>query len=314
METTKERPVERPTHEMPDPPKHPDLVYDVGMHKGEDSAFYLAKGFRVVGFEADPELAAHCRRRLAPFLEAGRLEIVEGAIVDGASMPPGGDGAPRRVAFHRNRDHSVWGTVHAEWAGRNERLGTASDRIEVDLVDFAEVLRRTGVPRYMKIDIEGADMVCVETLRRFRTRPDYLSIESDKTSLAAIRRELATLRELGYDRFQAVEQSAIPRTQRPPLPAREGVDVEHRFEPGSSGLFGAELGGRWRSAREVLGQYRFIRLGYLLEGDDGIALRWRFPGSERLRWMLRRAIGRLAGGAVPGWYDTHARHVDAVDR
>ena len=41
------------------------LIYDVGMHKGEDSDFYLKKGFRVVGFEADPDLAELCRQRFS---------------------------------------------------------------------------------------------------------------------------------------------------------------------------------------------------------------------------------------------------------
>jgi FkbM family methyltransferase len=32
------------------------LIYDVGAHKGEDTKFYLAKGFSVVAIEASPEL------------------------------------------------------------------------------------------------------------------------------------------------------------------------------------------------------------------------------------------------------------------
>lgn len=302
-----------------EPTKQADLIYDVGMHKGEDTDFYLRKGFRVVAFEADPALAAHCRRRFAAFLESGQLEIVEGAIVEGANVEGANDGKPttahgarRTIAFHRNTGNSVWGTVHADWADRNERLGTSSDLIEVAAVDFAEVLVRTGVPRYMKIDIEGADMVCVETLRRFTTRPDYLSIESDKTSLARIRREIEVLVELGYDRFQAVEQSAIPRLQRPPRPAREGRDIDHTFEKGASGVFGRELDGEWLTAGAVLRRYRFIRLGYLLEGDDGIAHAWRFPGATRLRRLVRRALARRTGAAVPGWFDTHARHSGAA--
>jgi FkbM family methyltransferase len=287
-------------------PKHADLIYDVGMHKGEDSDFYLRKGFRVVAFEADPELAAHCRDRFERFVQSGQLLIIEGAIVDQRTLAEG-----NRVSFHRNRDNSVWGTVHSDWARRNERLGTASDLIEVDAIDFAEVLRRTGMPHYMKIDIEGADMACVEALRRFDTRPDYISIESDKSSFAGIRREIEVLRELGYDRFQAVEQSTIHRIQRPPRPAREGAYIEHRFERGSSGLFGAELDDEWRTAGAMLRRYRLIRLGYLLEGDDGIARTWRFPGSSRLRFLLRRVLGSLTGATVPGWYDTHARHRSA---
>ncbi|MFM1805515.1 MAG: hypothetical protein RL136_2394, partial [Planctomycetota bacterium] len=111
---------------------------------------------------------------------------------------------------------------------------------------------------------------------------------------------------------QAVEQSTIHRIQRPPSPAREGAYIEHRFERGSSGLFGAELDDEWRTAGAMLRRYRLIRLGYVLEGDDGIARAWRFPGSSRLRFLLRRVLGSLTGATVPGWYDTHARHRSAA--
>jgi hypothetical protein len=33
---------------------HPDLIYDLGMHRGGDTQFYLEKGFRVVAVEANP--------------------------------------------------------------------------------------------------------------------------------------------------------------------------------------------------------------------------------------------------------------------
>lgn len=34
-----------------------DLVYDVGMHNGDDTAFYVSQGYRVVAIEADPAQA-----------------------------------------------------------------------------------------------------------------------------------------------------------------------------------------------------------------------------------------------------------------
>ena len=46
------------------------LVYDVGMHKGEDSDYYL-KGFDVIRFEADPDLAAQCRSRFSDEIKSG---------------------------------------------------------------------------------------------------------------------------------------------------------------------------------------------------------------------------------------------------
>ena len=43
--------------------KKQNLIFDVGLHKGEDTDFYLKKGFSVVAFEADPDLVAACQER-----------------------------------------------------------------------------------------------------------------------------------------------------------------------------------------------------------------------------------------------------------
>jgi hypothetical protein len=40
-------------------------MYDVGFHRGEDTAFYLKKGFCVVAFEAHPRLAEKGRAMFA---------------------------------------------------------------------------------------------------------------------------------------------------------------------------------------------------------------------------------------------------------
>jgi hypothetical protein len=273
------------------------------MHKGEDTEFYLRKGFRVVAFEADPDLVRHCNIRLQDFIDQGRLAIVEGAIADMDSVEAG-----RKAIFYKNDTVSVWGTVCLDWAERNERLGASSHTLKVDLIDCVGVLQRYGVPHYMKIDIEGLDMVCVNALRRFRERPDYISVESDKTSFANIEREINTLVDLGYNSFQAVEQSAISHAQSPPYPASEGNYVDYHFEAGSSGLFGSELGGEWEPKHKILRQYRVIRLGYYLVGDDGIVSRWKFRGAGKLRSLIQRSLRPFTNAAVPGWYDTHARH------
>ena len=88
--------------------------------------------------------------------------------------------------------------------------------------------------------------------------------------------------------------------------------MAQRFEGGSSGLFGSELGGKWKSEHDILSQYRFIRLGYFLLGDDGIMNAWRFRGAARLRSLTGRIVGYVTHAVVPGWYDTHARHSCAL--
>jgi FkbM family methyltransferase len=285
-------------------PKFDDLVYDVGMHKGEDSVFYLAKGFRVVGIEADPDLARHCRERFETEIERGRMTIVEGAIVD-----PRHPASAHTVRFFKNDENSVWGTAQENWSERNARRGASSTPIEVAAIRFADVIREHGVPHYMKIDIEGNDVFCLAALAGFEERPDYVSIEASRTGFAGVMEEIERLESLGYDAFQAIEQASIPRVQRPPQPSREGDYVAHRFEAGSSGLFGAELPGRWRTRREILRRYRAIGLGTWLFDPDGLTRAWeRVPGVKPMRAVARRLVTAIVGSPVPGWYDTHARH------
>jgi FkbM family methyltransferase len=293
--------------ELINTPKHNDLIYDIGMHKGEDTEFYLHKGFRVVAIEADPDLVSSCRNRFKNFIDQGQLKIVEGAIVDPTAI----EADQKKVQFYKNDDVSVWGTICSNWIDRNVRIGTSSRTIEVDAINFSSVIQEHGIPQYIKIDIEGCDMICINTLRNFQERPDYVSIESDKTSFGGIEREIDTLTDLGYDYFQAIEQSGINLSQSPPYPAREGKYISHRFEHGSSGLFGAELDNKWKSKHDILRQYRTIWLGYYLLGDKGILNKWKFLGSGKLRGLVRRFLSLFTKASVPGWYDTHAIHSSA---
>src|SRR5258708_3782157 len=106
--------------------KQKDLIFDVGLHRGEDTNFCLQKGFRVVAMEADPEHAAFCRTRFRAAIEHGKLTIIEGAIVDFDSTKE----TKGKVAFYKNEGNSVWGTVCTDWAERNRGLGTSNKLIE----------------------------------------------------------------------------------------------------------------------------------------------------------------------------------------
>src|SRR5687768_9038758 len=99
-----------------DTPKRHDLIFDVGMHRGEDTEFYLRKGFRVLAFEANPALVESATRRFRYFIDGGQLKIVAGAIVDPELLRTG----QRTVNFYRNDRLSVFGTVDPTWASRNE--------------------------------------------------------------------------------------------------------------------------------------------------------------------------------------------------
>jgi FkbM family methyltransferase len=263
------------------------LIYDVGAHRGEDARFYLAKGFDVVAVEANPVLAAELRQRFASFIESGRLTIVEVAI----SRQSGHED------FFINEQNSAWGTASPIWMKRNEQLGTASSQIRVSATTFGELLDLYGVPYYLKIDIEGADTLCLEALTPER-RPVFVSIESNKTAWLELVREFDLLQDAGYTKFKVVSQRNVPQ-QRPTSPATEGIFVSHRFEWGSSGLFGNELPGKWLSRVEALTKYKWIFRTYRFAGDTGLIGRVPILRTFRNIPVARRFL-------TASWYDTHA--------
>src|SRR6267143_5514306 len=116
-----------------------------------------------------------------------------------------------------NTAKSVGGTLIDSFAARNSREGFASKHIEVDCITFNEVSQRYGVPYYLKIDIEGCNILCVQALHDFSLRPQFISIESSATSpncgFRDVLGELDLLRRLGYSRFKYVNQARIPGSQ-----------------------------------------------------------------------------------------------------
>ena len=239
------------------------LIMDVGVHHGEDTAFYLQKGFRVVGIEANPALCEELRVRFQEWIKRGDLTLVNIAIA--AQDGP--------VTFFRNLLKSDWSTASPDWADRNKRLGANSGQIFVEGRQFGRVLEEFGIPYYLKVDIEGADMLCVMALRRFSQAPKYLSIESSKTSWRALHDEFSMLTQLGYRRFKVVSQKEVP-LQVCSSPAREGNYVHHAFPLGASGAFGEEAPGDWMSARDAIKIYRRMFGRYRMFAARGLLTRF----------------------------------------
>jgi FkbM family methyltransferase len=260
------------------------LIYDVGAHKGEDTDYFLKKGFRVVAVEADPALARALRDRFAPAILSRQLTVVEAAVADEAG----------EIEFFHNEGNTVWGTIHQDWAERNEKLGAPSSRVQVRAVRFEDLLGEYGVPYYLKVDIEGADMLCVSALASIRDKPMFVSLESTKTSWADLLNEFDVLDSLGYKRFQVVNQAKVEE-QSEPNPPREGSYSGHKFQFGSTGLFGNDLPGPWLTKVQALRKYAPIFLQYKFFGDN--------TRGERFMWRFPKKYQRIV---LPVWYDTHA--------
>jgi FkbM family methyltransferase len=144
-----------------------NLVFDVGAHMGEDSDFYLKLGYRVVAIEANPVLACRLRERF-------KKQIEQGVYIIDKAISPSND----EVTFYLNKRRSVQGTIIPTLAARNRRVETDTEEIKVQSVRIGELLRNHGCPKYLKVDIEGADIICLRELCDTHCRPPYISIES----------------------------------------------------------------------------------------------------------------------------------------
>ncbi len=273
-----------------------DLVFDIGMHRGEDTAFYLALGYRVVAFEANPELVAHCEQRFSAAIAEKRLSIVSGAIAPADRQGP--------VTFYKNARKSVWGTTVPTWVERNRAAAADVVRIEVPAVDFEAHLRRHGTPFFAKIDVEGVDDLVRNALCSAVPAPPLLSLESEKVDFAQLEDTVAGLVAAGYRHFGVVQQAGIPG-RRDLVTRVDGSPTHYRFEKHASGPFGVDLRTEWLTAEQALDVYRGIFRHYQLIGDGSFLGRWGRLGLKAAERMFR--IG------LPGWHDLHAaRDLDAL--
>lgn len=207
-----------------------DVIIDLGMHTGQDTIFFLKKGFRVIAVEANPLLVGAARRSFRKWVERGRLEILHCAI----------DSQHGKAEFFINQTDNAWSSLVPDIGARGGRFET----VQVPTRPLADILREHGVPYYLKIDIEGKDLTALKGVAEFTERPQYISVENGFDVLQD------HLTALGYKRFKWVNQAHVPR-QRLPIIPREGRFCVHRFELGASGAFGEEAPGRWLCAKEA---------------------------------------------------------------
>jgi FkbM family methyltransferase len=256
-----------------------DLIYDVGMNNGDDTAYYLYRGYRVVAIDADPQACENARQRFKEELKHGRLTILNCGI----AAQPG--------------DWDFWiCELHPEWSSFDRRIASRDNlphhRIRVTCRTFDSILAEHGVPYYLKVDIEGHDLQCVDGLNLAKDRPQYVSIE-----LGELDESLRRLTDLGYTAFKCISQFTFVSLEYPPTAVQRRMEFWHRlltqrdfhlrvvrkaigstgrkwigarylrsrrcggwsFNQGSSGPFGEDTLGAWHTADQMRTAYHHYR-------------------------------------------------------
>lgn len=206
------------------------VIFDLGMNNGDDTEYYLKKGFRVVAIEANPSLCKKAALRFAAAINDNKLTIVNAAIWE----------TPGSRTFYINLDNDHWSSLDASWAGRD---GSRCREITVRCATLAQLFNEFATPFYLKIDVEGVDHVVLDQLRALHRLPQFVSVEDCRFGF----RYMETLAACGYDGFKLLDQSTVANMRDP--------QTGHIFPPGSSGPLGKDIEGNWLFYPEIVEAY-----------------------------------------------------------
>ncbi|HEY6444004.1 MAG TPA: FkbM family methyltransferase [Candidatus Acidoferrales bacterium] len=274
--------------------RDPDLIFDVGLFDGGDAAYYLARGYKVVAIDANPSMVEKARNRFKDDVETKRLNLLNVGI----GKSPG-------TATFWVSDKPEWSSFNEEIASRD---GTEHRPVPVPVVPFSELLSQFGIPHYLKIDIEGNDKLCLESLKGIDL-PQYVSVEAecvgDSTQLSEEEAVgmLESLQELGYRKFKLVNQlgwrpvrpSALERFVMRLLRSADGGRLRatglshiahkftddariealgYRFAPDSTGPWGEDIPGKWMPFEKAKSLYLQERRSYFSNSKQPLYSFW----------------------------------------
>ena len=219
------------------------LVYDVGLHNGDDAAYYLKKGFDVIGIDAHAGLCRSCNERFSEEIAAGRMHVLNVGV--GA-----GEGS---MEFFQNEAEDAISTLFPDyWQGRDWLPA------QVNVRKLSSIVREYGEPYFVKIDVEFADHMVLLDLLAQDILPKHISAEAQLIDV------YCALVCMGYESFKIVRGKDIPCEFRGcEVRSLDGKVLQHEFSPQSSGPFADDLPGDWLTKTQTLDRLLEVGLGWV---------------------------------------------------
>lgn len=235
-------------------------MFDIGHNSGQDTADYLSSGplgTRVVAVDANPSLTQRSTTRFAQAIHDGRLRLVTAGLVQVRET-----GRNDNLTFWRNVRNDKFSSFDEKlgcrdaWGHRRDEQTPYKfcEKISVRTRTCQDLVEEFGTPTYMKIDIEGMDMVCLRSLEglTISKRPKFVSIEN------VWKEGVAYLKGLGYTDFKIVDQLNVS-LGRP-------AEMEGASGPWGENAVDFARGFSWSSQKDIVQRLPTIPYRVLMNG------------------------------------------------
>jgi FkbM family methyltransferase len=211
------------------------IAYDVGMNNGDDTHYFLSKGFKVIAIEANPDLCEIARRRFSDVISNGRCVILNCGISDEDGF----------LDFYIDK-HSHTTSTFVPQPNNDGRYVVR----QIPIRQGKSIVHEFGEPYLFKIDIEGLDFLVLRNVFNHGIFPPYLSAEAHSL------RVLCLIISMGYDQFKLSEGSRIGTSiTKCDISSLDGDRFPFCFNLNSSGPFGDDLDTPWVDSETIVSNY-----------------------------------------------------------
>lgn len=162
-----------------------DVVFDVGANFGDKTAALLTRGVKVISVEPQPACVAVLNSRFA-----GNPNVV--------IVPKGLGGRVGMLEMNINTKSPTLSTFSPEWMTGRFKHEVWDQKVDVAITTLDRLVREHGVPRYVKIDVEGFEY---EVISGLSERVGIVSFEFTNEFFGNAERMMKYLENLGYTRF-----------------------------------------------------------------------------------------------------------------
>lgn len=205
-------------------------IYDFGMNNGDDVDYYLLKGAKVVGVDANRSLCDQVEQRFADAIAAGRLVVVNAALSEHDSADP--------VSFYIHKTSHVLG----QFPRPPDKDLAQFQEVKVPARTPASIVAEHGEPLYIKIDVEHFDLAVLRNLFAAGIFPPEISAESHSAAI------FACLVENGYTAFNLVDGRSVAQVYGRTVITTPVGPRSFAFRTHSAGPFGDDIRTRWEDA------------------------------------------------------------------